>query len=65
MFTIYLEDGREAPSKASIEYKFGLSVCLSVWVSVCLYPINVKTAEPIGPKFFVGHHMITGKVYEL
>ena len=30
-------------------YKFGLSVCL--------YPINVKTAEPIGPKFFVGHHL--------
>ena len=22
-------------------------------LSVCLYPINVKTAEPIGPKFFV------------
>ena len=21
---------------------------------VCLYPINVKTAEPIGPKFCVG-----------
>ena len=40
-------------------YKFGLSVCLSV----CLYPINVKTAEPIGPKFFVGHHVIPGKVY--
>jgi len=37
-------------------YKFGLSVCL--------YPINVKTAEPIGPKFFVGHHVTTGKVYE-
>ena len=28
-------------------YKFGLSVCLSV----CLYPINVKMAEPIGPNF--------------
>jgi len=28
-------------------YKFGLSVCLSV----CLYSINVKTAEPIGQKF--------------
>jgi len=41
-------------------YKFGLSVCLFVW----LYPINVKTAEPIGPKFFVGHHVTTGKVYE-
>ena len=34
-------------------------------LSVCLYPINVKTAEPIGPKFFVGHHVIPGKVYEL
>ena len=31
---------------------------------VCLYPINVKTAEPIGPKFFVGHHVTAGKVYE-
>ena len=41
-------------------YKFGLSVCLSV----CLCPINVKTAEPIGPKFFVGHHVTTGKAYE-
>ena len=30
-------------------YKFGLSVCL--------YPINVKMADPIGPKFL-------GKVYE-
>ena len=41
-----------------------LSVCLSVCLFVCLYPINVKTAEPIRPKFFVGHHMIPGKVYE-
>ena len=24
-------------------------LCLSVWVFVCFYPINVKTAEPIGP----------------
>ena len=31
------------------------------WVSVCLYPINVKTAEPIGPKFFVGHHVTQGR----
>ena len=30
------------------------------WVSVCLYPINVKKAESIGPKFFVGHHVTTG-----
>jgi len=33
-------------------------------LSVCLYPINVKTAEPIGPKFFVGPHVTPGKVYE-
>ena len=26
--------------------------CLSVCLFVCLYPINVKTAQPIGPKFF-------------
>jgi len=37
-------------------YKFGLSVVL--------YPINVKTADPIGPKFFVGHLQTPGKVYE-
>ena len=40
-----------------------LSVCLSV-LSVCLYPINVKTGEPIGPNFFVGHLGTPGKVYE-
>ena len=42
-----------------------LSVCLSVCLFVCLYPINVKTAEPIGPKFFVGSRVIPGKVYWL
>ena len=35
--------------------------CLFVCLSVCLYPINVKTAEPIGPKFFVAHHVTTGR----
>ena len=38
--------------------------CLSVCLFVCLYPINVKTAEPIEPKFFVGHLGTPGKVYE-
>ena len=37
-------------------------VCLFVCLSVS-YTINVKTAEPIGPKFFVGHYVTTGKVY--
>ena len=45
-------------------YKFGLSVSLSVCLFVCLYPINVKTAEPISPKFFVGHLGTPGKVYK-
>ena len=31
---------------------------------VCLYPINVKTAEPIRPKFCVEPHVAPGKVYE-
>ena len=44
--------------------KFGLSVWVFVCLFVCLYPINVKTAEPIGPKFFVGHLGTPGKVYE-
>ena len=38
----------------------GLSWCLFV----CLYSINVKTAEPIGPKFCVWAHVNPGKVYE-
>ena len=38
--------------------------CLSVCLSVCWYPINVKTAESIGPKFFVGPHVTTGKVHK-
>ena len=39
-------------------------LCLSVCLSVCLYSINVKTAEPIGPKIFVGSRVTPGKVYE-
>ena len=65
MFTINLEDGREAPSKARkkgakrLEFLVIYILCLSV----CLYPIIVKTVEPIGPKFFVGPHVTPGKVY--
>ena len=52
------------PSFVLSIYKFGLSVWVSVCLFVCLYPINVKTAEPIGPKFFVGHIGTPGMVYE-
>ena len=33
--------------------------------AVCLYPINVKTAESIGPKLCVGPHMTPRKGYGL
>ena len=36
---------------------------MSVCLFVCLYPINVKTAEPIGAKFFVGSLVIPGNTY--
>ena len=41
-------------------------LCLSVWVSmsVCLYPINVKTAGRNGPYFCVGPHLTPGRVCE-
>ena len=37
--------------------------CLSVCLFVCLYPINVKTAQPIGPKFFAVSRVTPGMVY--
>ena len=38
--------------------------CLGVcFLFVCLYPINVKTAELIGLNFFVGSRVTPGKVY--
>ena len=42
-----------------------LFVCLFVCIQlfVCLYPINVKTAQPIGPKFFVGTRVTPWKIY--
>ena len=38
-----------------------LLVCLFVCLSVHMYPINVKTAEPIGPEFFVGPRLTLGE----
>ena len=37
-------------------------ISLPVWVFVCLYPIKVKMAESIGPKFFVRSCVNPGKV---
>ena len=43
-------------------HKFSLSGCLFVcWLFVCLYPINVKTAEPTRPKFFEGSRVTPGR----
>ena len=51
---MYLKISRS--SLASIYLYFA---CLGV----CVYPINLKTVEPNGPKFCVGPHMAPGKVY--
>ena len=42
---------------------YTLFVCL-FGLSVCLYPINVKTAKPIGPKFCVGHVPMDDKIFK-
>ena len=47
--------------------KYLTQIYIKIWLVclfVCLYPINVKTAKPIRPKFCVGHYVIPGKVYE-
>ena len=49
---------RRGPSKGSLS----IYICLSVCLSVRFYPIIVKTAEPIWPKFCVGPHVTPGKV---
>ena len=46
-----------------IQYSYSVSIYIYTCLSVCLYPINVKTAEPIGTKFCVGPHMTPGKVF--
>ena len=43
-------------SKVAIVYTSSFSIYI-LCLSVCLYLINVKTAEPIGPKFCLGPHM--------
>ena len=39
-------------------------IYILICFSVRVYPINVKTAEPIAPKFCVGPHVTPGEVYE-
>ena len=47
----------EYTAKKKVTYKKS-NFCEFI-VSCTMY----KTAEPIGPKFLVGHHVTTGKVY--
>ena len=47
----------------SPNYINNLLVMVFVCLFVRLYSINVKTAEPIGPKFFMGPCVTPGKVY--
>jgi len=67
-----IPDSQRYPYKfCLINYDFDFNVNLhiyfarlSVCLFVCFYPINVKTAEPIGLKFFVVPHVAPGKVYK-
>ena len=38
--------------------------CMDVCLSVCVYPINGKTTEPIRPNFFAATHITPEDVYE-
>ena len=42
-------------------YLYIYFACLGVCLFGCLYPKNVKTVEPIWPKFFVGPRVTPGK----
>ena len=69
LFVISIKMARETYPLRKVRNSRSLNLyinlaCLSVCLFVCLYPINVKTAKPIGPKFFVGPHVSPGKVYE-
>ena len=47
------------------QFKISLSVvCLGWCMFVCLYPINAKTTELIGSKFFVGPRVTLEKVMD-
>ena len=48
-------------NKTHLSSIYTLLVCMLV----SLYPINVQTAKPIGPKFCVGLHLSPRKVYWL
>jgi len=54
---------KQKDRQAKFIYRFSLSVCLFGCLSVSLCPLNVKTAEPIRPKFCMGPHVAPGKVY--
>jgi len=52
------------PAWEFIGWRFIKSIYIYIYfacLSVRLYPINVKTAEPIGPKFFVWTHVTQGR----
>ena len=65
LFTMYIKR-----TCSQLKYHIGgkrpksLELIYILCFSVCLYPINVQTAEPIGSKFCVGPLMTLGKVYE-
>ena len=50
---------KDQQNRPLLQYLYTLLVCL--FVCNCLYPINVKTAESIGPNIFEETHMTPGR----
>ena len=57
----YFPIGQFSPSLPE-KFAYINILCLSVWVFVCLCPINIKTDEQIRPKFCLGPHMTPWQV---
>ena len=57
LYIAVLEKGSEVKAHSSNPY-LNLD-----YLQVLLYPLNVKTAEPIGPTLSMATHMTPGKVY--
>ena len=62
-FSLISLQTREQFVEDKVLYSSIYILCLPVCLFVCLYPINVKMAEPIGPTFFVAPRVTPGKVY--
>ena len=63
--SVYKEEVVKTLNVKSIQYTYQSLYINILCLSVCLSKINVKTAEPIGPKCFMVTHMTPRKLNNL